>query len=110
LAKEFGVRPETIKHLNTDQRVAYVCKGHRRETGAQANLSLGSAHIDIDILTFGDERVDEGDLQIPHPEMMHRVFVLAPLAEIDPTYLEAFAALPADEREQVQVVAPNSFD
>ncbi len=79
-------------------------KSIEERLGRKPTYRWGPRIIDIDILTFGDERVDEEDLQIPHPEMMHRAFVLAPLAEIDPTYLEALAALPAEEREQVQVV------
>jgi 2-amino-4-hydroxy-6-hydroxymethyldihydropteridine diphosphokinase len=38
--------------------------------------------IDIDILLYGDERVDEPDLQIPHPLMEQRDFVMRPLKEI----------------------------
>jgi 2-amino-4-hydroxy-6-hydroxymethyldihydropteridine diphosphokinase len=40
--------------------------------------------IDIDILLYGDQIIDEPGLKIPHPAMQHRRFVLAPLAEIDP--------------------------
>ncbi len=38
--------------------------------------------IDIDILLYGDETVDEPDLKIPHPLMHRREFILRPLAEI----------------------------
>lgn len=44
----------------------------------------GPRVIDIDILLFGDERVDEEGLQLPHPRMTGRAFVLVPLAEIAP--------------------------
>ncbi|WP_316809721.1 2-amino-4-hydroxy-6-hydroxymethyldihydropteridine diphosphokinase [Pedobacter heparinus] len=45
----------------------------------------GSRLIDIDIILFGDQIVDAGEqLQIPHPQMEHRKFVLVPLAEIAP--------------------------
>lgn len=37
---------------------------------------------DIDILTFGDEAVNEPDLAVPHPRMKERLFVLAPLKEL----------------------------
>ena len=37
---------------------------------------------DIDILTFEDESVNEPDLTVPHPRMKERLFVLAPLREI----------------------------
>ncbi|MGE0856118.1 MAG: 2-amino-4-hydroxy-6-hydroxymethyldihydropteridine diphosphokinase [Hyphomicrobiaceae bacterium] len=44
----------------------------------------GPRVIDIDILTFGDVEIDEPGLQIPHPRMLERAFVLVPLAEIAP--------------------------
>ena len=44
----------------------------------------GPRAIDIDVLTFGDEDVDDPDLEIPHPRMAERAFVLTPLAEIAP--------------------------
>ncbi len=47
----------------------------------------GPRNIDIDILLFGDKNVDTPQLQLPHPQMMHRQFVLVPLAEIAPDLL-----------------------
>jgi 2-amino-4-hydroxy-6-hydroxymethyldihydropteridine diphosphokinase len=44
----------------------------------------GPRVIDIDILVFGDRKVHEAGLDIPHPRMLERAFVLAPLAEIAP--------------------------
>ena len=44
----------------------------------------GPRAIDVDLLTFGDDVIDEPDLQIPHPRMGERAFVLVPLAEIAP--------------------------
>ncbi len=38
--------------------------------------------IDLDILLYGDEIIDESDLRVPHPLMHTRRFVLEPLAEI----------------------------
>jgi len=40
--------------------------------------------IDLDILTFGDSKIDERDLQVPHPKMWQREFVTLPLKEIAP--------------------------
>ena len=42
----------------------------------------GPRDIDIDILLFGTEVVEEEGLTVPHPELANRAFVLAPLAEI----------------------------
>jgi 2-amino-4-hydroxy-6-hydroxymethyldihydropteridine diphosphokinase len=42
----------------------------------------GPRVIDIDLLTYADEEVDEPGLQVPHPRMHERGFVLAPLLEL----------------------------
>lgn len=44
----------------------------------------GPRVIDIDILLYGEETIDEDGLQVPHPRMSKRAFVLTPLAEIAP--------------------------
>jgi 2-amino-4-hydroxy-6-hydroxymethyldihydropteridine diphosphokinase len=44
----------------------------------------GPRTIDLDLLLYGDERLDEPDLTVPHPRLHERRFVLQPLAELDP--------------------------
>lgn len=44
----------------------------------------GPRSIDLDILLYGSEAVDEDGLTVPHPRMYDRAFVLVPLAEIAP--------------------------
>ena len=55
-----------------------------RELGRVRTERWGPRTIDIDLLTYGDERIDQPDLQIPHPRMHERAFVLEPLAEVAP--------------------------
>jgi 2-amino-4-hydroxy-6-hydroxymethyldihydropteridine diphosphokinase len=43
----------------------------------------GPRVIDLDILTFGSEVIDDPNLQLPHPRMHERGFVLVPLLELD---------------------------
>ena len=40
--------------------------------------------MDLDILTFDNTKISEPDLEIPHPRMTQRRFVLVPLLEVDP--------------------------
>jgi 2-amino-4-hydroxy-6-hydroxymethyldihydropteridine diphosphokinase len=49
----------------------------------------GPRLIDIDILTFGSRTVHAAGLEVPHPRMTERAFVLAPLAEIAPGFVIA---------------------
>jgi 2-amino-4-hydroxy-6-hydroxymethyldihydropteridine diphosphokinase len=52
------------------------------ELGRVRELSKGPRTIDIDILLLGSSVIQKGSLQIPHPAMHERRFVLSPLAEI----------------------------
>jgi 2-amino-4-hydroxy-6-hydroxymethyldihydropteridine diphosphokinase len=45
---------------------------------------FGPRTIDLDLLLYGDERIDEPGLEIPHPRLHERRFVLEPLAELEP--------------------------
>jgi len=51
-----------------------------QEMGRKRTQEKGPRNIDIDILLFGDEVVDEKGLKIPHPGLPARRFVLQPLA------------------------------
>ena len=44
----------------------------------------GPRTIDLDLLVYGDEVVDEPGLRVPHPRLAERRFVLEPLADLDP--------------------------
>jgi 2-amino-4-hydroxy-6-hydroxymethyldihydropteridine diphosphokinase len=45
----------------------------------------GPRTIDLDLLLYGDEIVDEPGLSVPHPRLAERRFALEPLEELDPT-------------------------
>jgi 2-amino-4-hydroxy-6-hydroxymethyldihydropteridine diphosphokinase len=45
---------------------------------------FGPRTIDLDLLLYGDETVDEPGLTVPHPRLGERRFALEPLAELDP--------------------------
>lgn len=50
--------------------------------GRQRKEKWGPRIIDLDILWYGNEVIDETDLKVPHPHMRERLFVLVPLQEI----------------------------
>jgi 2-amino-4-hydroxy-6-hydroxymethyldihydropteridine diphosphokinase len=45
---------------------------------------FGPRTIDLDLLLYGDELIDEPGLTVPHPRLHERRFALEPLAELDP--------------------------
>ena len=44
----------------------------------------GPRTLDLDLLLYGDERIDAEGLTVPHPRIAERVFVLVPLVEVSP--------------------------
>jgi 2-amino-4-hydroxy-6-hydroxymethyldihydropteridine diphosphokinase len=48
----------------------------------------GARTLDLDLLLYGDLTIDLPTLQIPHPRMLERTFVIVPLAEIAPDWVE----------------------
>jgi 2-amino-4-hydroxy-6-hydroxymethyldihydropteridine diphosphokinase len=63
------------------------------ELGRVRAERFGPRTIDLDLLLYGDEEIDEPDLTVPHPRMHERAFVVVPLME-----LEAGDALPNGRR------------
>lgn len=57
------------------------------QLGRVRQQKYGPRVIDIDILFYNNEIVDEADLKIPHPLLQHRNFALYPLNEIAPDWL-----------------------
>jgi 2-amino-4-hydroxy-6-hydroxymethyldihydropteridine diphosphokinase len=60
----------------------------------------GPRTIDLDLLLFGDARIDTPRLTVPHPRMTERRFVLEPLAELEPDRV-----LPGDDQTVRQRLA-----
>jgi 2-amino-4-hydroxy-6-hydroxymethyldihydropteridine diphosphokinase len=66
-----------------------VCKSVEEEVGRIPRSKWGPREIDIDLLYLLDEdgasvRVNSATLQVPHPRMGERRFVIEPLREVDP--------------------------
>lgn len=68
------------------------------ELGRVRHEKWGERLIDIDVIFYGDRIVDLGDqLQIPHPQMQYRKFVLEPLAEIASKFVHPVLQLKISE-------------
>jgi 2-amino-4-hydroxy-6-hydroxymethyldihydropteridine diphosphokinase len=63
-----------------DRLLAVELELGRRREGPR----YGPRTIDLDLLVYGDEMVDEPGLRVPHPRLAERRFVLEPLFELDP--------------------------
>ncbi|WP_321892813.1 2-amino-4-hydroxy-6-hydroxymethyldihydropteridine diphosphokinase [Paraburkholderia tropica] len=61
-----------------------LCHRVEHHFGRERPFRNAPRTLDIDILLYGGEIIDEPDLMVPHPRMTVRAFVLAPLAEVDP--------------------------
>jgi 2-amino-4-hydroxy-6-hydroxymethyldihydropteridine diphosphokinase len=77
--------------------------------GRERRERWGARTLDLDLLLFGEERIDTPELRVPHPSMRERRFVLAPLAELCPgcqvpgagaTVAELLAACPPHEMRE----------
>jgi 2-amino-4-hydroxy-6-hydroxymethyldihydropteridine diphosphokinase len=55
-----------------------------RGLGRERRERWGPRTIDLDLLLYGEERVEEPGLTVPHPHLHERRFALEPLAELDP--------------------------
>ena len=56
-----------------------------RRMGRVRSERFGPRTIDLDLLLYGNEIVDEPGLTVPHPRLHERRFALEPLAELDPS-------------------------
>ena len=83
-----------------------------RSFGRVRNVKWGPRTLDLDILLYEDVRIDLPGLKVPHPLMSERLFVLKPLAEIEPDWLHPVLGLrvremlnrilETDHRQQIQ--------
>jgi 2-amino-4-hydroxy-6-hydroxymethyldihydropteridine diphosphokinase len=68
----------------TPRQVFWNLMRIERQLGRVRTVRWGPRTIDLDLLLAGDAVIDEPDLQVPHPELTRRSFVLVPLVELDP--------------------------
>lgn len=82
---EVSLSPEVLlqRLLQTEARFGRV----RRER-------WGPRHLDLDLLLYNRQTLATPQLQLPHPRLRERAFVLLPLAEIAPQWIDPVTGLP----------------
>ena len=59
-----------------------------RDAGRTRPSPMAPRTLDLDLILFGSERIEEPGLAVPHPRFRERLFVLEPLAEIAPGLID----------------------
>jgi 2-amino-4-hydroxy-6-hydroxymethyldihydropteridine diphosphokinase len=80
-----------VVELDTEldaRRLLEVGQALEAEAGRERAERWGPRPLDVDVLLVGDAGVDEPDLQVPHPRMWQRTFVLVPLHDLAPDLVE----------------------
>lgn len=72
----------SLKTKLSPHKLLELCQEIEATLGREREVEWGPRTIDIDILLYGNEIVSDDKLQIPHPLMHERLFVLKPLREI----------------------------
>ncbi|MBI2417200.1 MAG: 2-amino-4-hydroxy-6-hydroxymethyldihydropteridine diphosphokinase [Ignavibacteriales bacterium] len=72
-----------VETVLSPKALLYKLKEIEKHVGRKDRERWTEREIDIDIILFGDETVDDGKLQIPHPGLLQRDFVLTPLLDLD---------------------------
>jgi 2-amino-4-hydroxy-6-hydroxymethyldihydropteridine diphosphokinase len=91
---ETGLDPfELLRHLQAVEHAA----------GRERPYRNAPRTLDLDLLLFGDARIDSAVLTVPHPRMRERAFVLLPLQELAPERVDA-ADLAAVRGQRASVV------
>jgi 2-amino-4-hydroxy-6-hydroxymethyldihydropteridine diphosphokinase len=104
-----GIAVEAVSGVRETEPVGHVDQPHFLNAAARLSTTLGARElldalldverslgrtregprwgprtIDLDLLLFGREQIDEPGLTVPHPRLAERRFVLEPLADLDP--------------------------
>lgn len=77
----------------TPRQMLTLANDVEQALGRTREIRWGPRTIDVDILLYDDLVLNEPDLQVPHPRMLERAFVLIPLAEIADEVIHPVAKL-----------------
>ncbi len=84
-----------IKSNLSAQSILKITQDIERGLGRVRTVSNGPRVIDLDVILYGEQIVNDDNLQIPHLKMFDRDFVLRPLFEIEPQFKESLENLKA---------------
>jgi len=93
----FGVSPDQPRYLNgvvtgeTDLSARELLERLRaieHAAGRTRSAAMAPRTLDLDLILFGDKKIEEPGLAVPHPRFRERLFVLEPLAELAPEWLD----------------------
>lgn len=59
-----------------------------REAGRERPAPGAARTLDLDLILYGSEQLAEPGLMVPHPRFRERLFVLEPLAELEPDWVD----------------------
>jgi 2-amino-4-hydroxy-6-hydroxymethyldihydropteridine diphosphokinase len=80
-----------------------VCKSVESRFGREpSDIRWGPRVVDLDILLYGDEKVNEPDLEIPHPRLRERKFALIPMLEMEPGVTDPWEARYSDALDEAE--------
>ena len=68
-----------------------------RQFGRERPFPGAARTLDLDLILYGDQVIDEPGLIVPHPRFRERAFVLTPLAEIAPEWVDPVTGRTVDE-------------
>lgn len=74
----------TVTTALSARELLAACLRVENEMGRVRRQKWGPRLIDVDVLTYRDQEIDEPDLKVPHPLIAKRAFVLVPLREVAP--------------------------
>ena len=92
-----GVSPDQPRYLNgvvigetslTARELLERLLAIEREAGRTRPSLLAPRTLDLDLILFGEARIEEPGLVVPHPRFRERLFVLEPLAEVAPGWID----------------------
>ncbi len=82
----------SIETSLSPEQLLHACQEIEVRLDKKIVISKGPRTLDLDLLFYGQMILNTPDLILPHPEIARRLFVLIPLAEIEPNYMHPVKA------------------